>query len=525
MAERIFAVDENFDFPEKVTARQAARLGDATTAEGKAILAAVDGRTTVDAERLSDIASAHRQAAAGASVVKYEDATNFHESWANLSAWSSSTFGQVSEGRLYSAGQGGAAGANHAFPVPAGADFRAVFNVRTVAGLSSGGLSVGVSRDAPGATATAGAGAARTVYFRQDVAKMDNGAVTAPTPLEDRTNAGVLDALGANRNADWLVTVAGDSAYLTITARVIGTNIEHRFKWVRDDTAFPINNLYVFNSDSRQLAGHSVGFLGGRVASATVKPRTGVEGIDRTVQWTTVNGARVRVQLPKGYDSRRPSPMVIMHHGYTSDETHWQNNSNGEAVASAFVNAGYITLSAANNSNINTWGSDAGIAAYKTAYDWARARFNIGPIVAYGNSMGGLESLLVIARKAIPGIVAWIGTVPVSSLATAHAKSDFTGSLRTAYGIASDGSDYDAKTAGHDPVFMPPAAFRGLPVWALVATDDTAVPPGGHFDLLQPILAVHAAEMVRINVTGGHSTGQITSRAQEMVAFADKYAK
>jgi hypothetical protein len=84
-------------------------------------------------------------------------------------------------------------------------------------------------------------------------------------------------------------------------------------------------------------------------------------------------------------------------------------------------------------------------------------------IVTYGNSMGGLESLLTLAERRIPCILASLVTVPVTNLAASHADAVSTTTIRTAYGMASDGSDYAAKTSGHDPLLMKGWQFRGLP--------------------------------------------------------------
>jgi pimeloyl-ACP methyl ester carboxylesterase len=301
------------------------------------------------------------------------------------------------------------------------------------------------------------------------------------------------------------------------------TTVEYRSKFARNT----VNNIAVFNSDSRNLTGHSVGKIGVRKATVTVTPRTGLEGLAPSPNWTTVGNANMRVALPTTYDSRKPAPVVMMFHGNGSNETHFADHVAGKAVANAFLAAGYIVVSAANGPNVSTWGAQAGLDAYYTAYQYVRDHYAIGPVVFYGNSMGGIESLLTLAERRIPGVVAWVGTVPVCNLSANYVGALnaqlFKPTIATAYGIAGDGSDYAAKTVGHDPVLKAGSAFRGVPMWVLVATDDVAVIPSENFDLFQPIVAPYAAELVRVNATGGHSTGAIASNAAAMVAFANKY--
>jgi hypothetical protein len=201
----------------------------------------------------------------------------------------------------------------------------------------------------------------------------------------------------------------------------------------------------------------------------------------------------------------------MMFHGNGSDELHWTTNTNGKAIADAFLAAGFIIIAAANTGGVSTWGADAGLNAYTNAYRYARDHYNLGGIVFYANSMGSIESLNVLARDAIPGVAAWAGTVPTFDLAENHANSLFTAVIDGAYG-----GDYATNAAGHDPALMDPLAFRGIPMWMLVATDDAAVTPGPNG------LALYAAiektnPRTKIEVTGNHSTPQIAASASMIV--------
>ncbi len=462
--------------------------------------------------RLADLAASDRQKSLAAARVAYEDAPVFVETWANLSGWTlAATPGlQINGGKVYANGSAGSSGATRAWPLGTTGTGRAVINFNR-AGGGGGGVIIGVSKDAAGAVPAVGAGNAKGIYLR------NGGNVT------QSMNEGAVADLGQGATTDGphIVTVTVDAAYISIVATKVDGSIEQRVKFPR--AGFNIQTLYIFNSDTNQLTGSSIGALGARQATATVAPRLGVEGVARTVAWTSIGNTGIRVALPAGFDSRVPSPVLLAFHGNGSDETHFASNANGKAVADAFLNAGYVVVSAAYSPGVSTWGAQPGLDAYVDAYRYLRDRFTLGPVVLYGNSMGGLESLLTLAERRIPGIACWVGTVPGTNLAASHANAAFTGTIRTAYGIAGDGSDYTAKTSGHDPQLKPGYAFRGLPMWVLVATDDTAIVPADNWNQFEAVVQPYAAEYVRVNATGGHSTGAIASNTGAMVAFANKH--
>jgi acetyl esterase/lipase len=494
------------------------KIKDPTSPTSAALGASYAGAAdTLRLRALTDLAASDRQKSSAASRVSYEDATSFIEPWAGLTNWSSSTFGQVSAGRFYSNSQAGNSGANHSFALAANENLRAVFNVQTVASSSgNGGMMIGVTSDTAGGAFTAGGATVRGLYFRSGTS---NNLVTMTDGVAGGT--ALVTFVGTQ---DWVVTLTVDETLITATAVLAtDTTTEYRAKWARNT----VNNITVFNSDSRNLTGHSVGKVGVRKSTVTITPRAGLEGLAPSPNWTAVGNANMRVALPSTYDSRKPAPVVMMFHGNGSNETHFADNAAGKAVANAFLSAGYIAVSAANGPNVSTWGAQAGLDAYYAAYQYVRDHYSIGPVVFYGNSMGGLESLLSLAERRIPGVVAWVGTVPVCNLAANYVGTGnaqlFTSTIATAYGIAGDGSDYATKTAGHDAVLKSGQAFRGLPMWVLVATDDTSVIPADNWNLMEPKIQPYAAEYVRTNVTGGHSTSAIASNASAMVTFANKY--
>lgn len=467
---------------------------------------------------LTDLAASERQKSVASARVAWEDSAAFNERWANFTNWTLGAASnlQISAGAVFANGGGANAGANHAWALGTTGVGRATFIINKVAGsTNSGGVIVGVTSGTAGAAPTAGGGNARGLYFRPSsvVQSVDSGTFT--------DLAGGLSA-GLHK-----IVLVADATYLTITVRRQDGTLEYRARWAR--AGFSIQNLYIFNSDANLLTGSSIGPVSTRdsTASAAAGFRAGLEDVQSDAQWTAVGSTNIRVALPQGYDSRRPLPVVMAFHGNGSNALHFADHPAGQGVANAFLAAGYAVVSADNSGNVSTWGAQAGLDAYYTAYKYMRDNYPLGPIVFYGNSMGGLESLLTLAERRIPGVVAWVGTVPVCNLGANYVGASnaqlFKTTIATAYGIAGDGSDYAAKTAGHDPIVKSGTAFRGLPMWVLVATDDVSVIPSENFDLLQSIVAPYAPELVRVNATGGHSTTAIAANAAAMVTFANKY--
>lgn len=478
------------------------------------------GYGITDAASILDLKSVRDQLTSlNASTISYSDNASFTETWANLTAWTlAGTPGlQVNSNRAYSTNQGAGSGANHSYATGNSGRFREVAQIvyPATAG-SSGGIIVGVSTDTAGSAPTSGAGAAYGIYSRVDNVVLSWAAGVSAIP----SGAGIA-AAGAHT-----ITVAGDENYVSAVLRKNDGATESRARWLR--SSINVQNLYCFNSDTRQLTGMAIGGLGAKQAQATVSPRAGIEDQGASVMWTAAGNASFRVALPNTYDSRIPSKLAICFHGNGSDENHFADNANGKVVANALLDAGYIVLSCANSPNTSTWGSQAGLDAYVTAYNYVKARFAIGPVVFYANSMGSIESLLTLADSRIPGVVAWCGTSPTFSLLNNYNHINggfqFRATINTAYGITGVvPNDYATLTAGHDPALMIGYSFRRVPMKVIVATDDVDVPKSENADLLQAAISPYATVNVT-STTGGHSF-DFTPFAASIVSFFDGYAK
>ena len=449
----------------------------------------------------------------------YDDSTCFTEQWSNLTSWTGATADsmQVSAGKVFSTGKGGASGMCHALNAGTTGYFRIVTSINLAAQtIVGGGIMAGVSSAAAGSAPASGGGDAFAIYLRKNtntVQQMLNGVATNVTNT-------TIPAVGL-----YTVTIVGDSNFITITARkTSGVGYEYRARIARG--SFSCNNVYIFNSDNDLLAGSSIGPLGVRLTSTqTVTPRAGIESVGQTVIWTGDGTNNFRIALPSTYDSRKPSPAIMAFHGNGSDETHFGDHGQGNGVTSALNDAGYIVISACKIGKTMTWGNSEAIAAYKAALKYLLTNYSVSRLAVFANSMGGIESFNTIQQGGIGVPVAWVGTAPTANLRACYENALFTSVIKSAYGIASDGSDYEEKTAGYDPVLRGPSQLNGVPMLFLPPTDDVTVPPVDNSYPMMDLCSLVSGSVSKIDgITGGHSFVQTTYNSQ-IVAFFDMWCK
>lgn len=464
---------------------------------------------------MTDIWAGDKVAAAGISAANYADAVSTTEVWGSLSNWAYTAGAvQVSGGKLYGTSTAsGSSGLNRSFPLGPTDKLVMKTTVTIPSGSTTQDTIIGVSDDAAGSVPTSAARGAIGIDFQgsdMTIRSWNKTRDTSTTPL------GTFVAGGT-----YFVSVVADQN--TIVFSVTQANSTFNVGWTFQRNGFAINNLYIFNNDTRALTGNAVGALGAAKGLVSFRSRSGLE--DLAPFWTHIsdNGTyRVAVSLPKNFDSRKPTPMVLAFHGKGSSASGYHfGDNNGTDMMSAFTAAGFMVVSASLNSNFATWGSDAGLAAYEYAYRYAKSFFPISSVVFFGNSMGGIESLLTLARNNIP-CSAWMATVPTVSLRNNY-TANYGADITTAYGLAADGSDYVAKTAGHDPLLMPFSAFRGVPMMVTVATDDLSVFPDQNWNLIEPLAVQGARAYKRVNVTGGHVSRDIGTQSAQFVAFAQQF--
>lgn len=455
--------------------------------------------------------------APGSYVTADTTSTIFTEPWTSASAnWAQGAAPlQVSANRLYAGATVSAgSGMNHSYAIAAGQSMRAVIPITIAAGSTTGGLAVGVNQDAAGATPTSGLGNVFGLYFNFTASK-----------IESYNNGTVTQVSGTLTRGDYLVTITVDPTYISVSADKTDNTVGFFIRRAR--TGFTVNNLALFNSDSLNTAGSSIGPMSARKAIQTVEPRIFGEGSTASgMMWTGNTAATIgyAVWYPPGYDSTVAYPLALMFHGDGSDELAFNSDPTYPIMRRAFAAAGYICMSVGIAENKSTWGSQAAIDAYFGGWQYIYDKCRISNTVFLGCSMGGIESLNCLAKGNIPGVAAWIGYSPTTNLAKAYATS-WTAKINTAYGI-SGGNTYAIATAGYDPLLDAPDAFRKVPMLFAAATDDAVVPKVDNTDALVARVTGVSPEVVSITgITGGHSFVPSAGVLAQMIAFADKYAK
>ena len=267
-----------------------------------------------------------------------------------------------------------------------------------------------------------------------------------------------------------------------------------------------------------------------RAASAALCSKWGVAFAGRSdraaytsrIDSSSSNGQAIRV-FPPPPELRRPegNPLVIWSHPHSHTQALSPGYFSWPAVA-ALNNLGCTVAASVMHSN--NWGNQQGIDDNLDLYNRIVQYFGTpSDVIMLGGSMGGLASLLAVADGRIPNIrgVALIdGVCNLSAIFGANAGT-YASAIRTAYGIASDGSDYATKTAGHDPMLLPASTYAGLRLRFYASTSDTDVPKAQNADAFAARVASVATESEVLTHVGGHLPTYAAWPA-DVVAFAQR---
>ena len=133
-----------------------------------------------------------------------------------------------------------------------------------------------------------------------------------------------------------------------------------------------------------------------------------------------------------------------------------------------------------------------------------------------GQSMGGLVALLLLSGGLVPALGAAM-IEPVTNLANMYAGT-YQAAIKGAYGIAADGSDYAAKTAGHDPNLLANTKWAGKWFLFIASAGDNTVSKANNTDAFRTLIAGHVREAGLILATGDHGNAS-EFNAQALSAF------
>lgn len=399
---------------------------------------------------------------------QYEDTTPWADQFSNLAGWTvlAGNALQASGSRVYF--QSGAfPAATRALAAGSATSFRLVGRIKYVAGGGGHQTHIGVL---VGSDPTS-LGNITSLFVNEagQLFPFYGGGPQAPI--------GSLPAAG-----EYLVTITADESVVSFEISAQDRSYATGFTRTRAQAGSIANALLVVN-DARGTGGSGVGPIGARVGSlASIAPRTNIEGVGYTATRTTVQGSAARIELPPGYDSRVPAPLLLGTHGYTGSELEASPNPNGlsgaRALFKVFLDLGFIVA----------WG-DAGGQKFGNAeaqthmanlLGWCLDRYAISGVVLGGISAGGLWALNALTRRVVPAVGAVLLETTPDLVALGERAQAIGGQtsadFRAAYGIAADYSDLEAKVAGYNPLVEPAVAFRGVPILASASPADTSAP-------------------------------------------------
>lgn len=434
--------------------------------------------------QLTTAAQFERSVSLSNATIALADAVKFSEPWTNLTAWTAGS-PTVSGGKLLPS-TSGTQGLNYGFASTT-ESVRVSGTVEVVAGGTgtSPGMLIGFSKTAAGAAFVSG-----------DLFAIGIGQDGTPIKYDAGTN--ILNATVLPPGT-YYVSCTADATNILLTITNATGTISYSAGRLR--SGFAPNNITVFASDSRGASGNKIGPLTARKGAVPIEVRNSTENKLPSLKGATdTNAQAIRVTLPTNYDHRRPSPVVLGTHGNAGDEAWLTADAGVQSLYDALLAAGYIVATSFQHGN--NWGSPTATTDIVTLYKYVRDNYSIGPVVMLGQSMGGLSSLSAITRAKLP-IAGWAGLYPVCDLRWMYDNIDGP-AIRTAYGIAGNGSDYAAKTAGYNPMLEGAEAYRGLPMRFYASPADTRVPKVNHTDLLAAKVAPYAKESTVIVCSGAH---------------------
>jgi len=168
------------------------------------------------------------------------------------------------------------------------------------------------------------------------------------------------------------------------------------------------------------------------------------------------------------------------------------------------------------------WSNDNALTAYTNVHDWVNSIWPVYDTMLHGESMGGLTMMVLASKGLIPTVRAVASIDGALNLRAAYdmAGQAYGSQIRTAYGIAADGSDYAAKTAGHDAVLLDMTTFNGLRLFVEGSPNDLHIPKASHADVFVANLGANAEVLVTKTGTGTHVTAE-NFFPTDVLAFMD----
>ena len=221
---------------------------------------------------------------------------------------------------------------------------------------------------------------------------------------------------------------------------------------------------------------------------------------------STAGGQTIKVLVPSGWSNG--GKCVIYHHGRTELASHLTSDTDKSGIINRLTDDGYIV--AASDAAGDNWGNQAAQDAYDALMAYLDTNYAPTAYGFWAQSMGGLSALNMIAGGTT--VAGFYGAFPVCSLSNMfnnNVGATYPPSIRTAYGIAADGSDYSTKTSGYDPLLASASLYARVPMRFVASSSDTTVSKTANSDAMSTHLAASKAERDVITHTGGHGDASV----------------
>jgi len=228
------------------------------------------------------------------------------------------------------------------------------------------------------------------------------------------------------------------------------------------------------------------------------------------------------VARKQGFKGARP--LVILNHAAGFTERQFNDLITYRPLLTALLDEGYTVVASRLTDNpatgSNNWGNQAAINANVEMFGYVRDHYRVDTdqVAMIGSSMGGLATMLAFADGRIPLRGAALYSAVLNLRHQYDTNPFMARGIRAAYGIADDGSDYNAKTAGHDPILRPPANYAGYRFRFYSAPDDTLVTHEDNTEAMSALIGGLATEAGVVPLTGGHDANVQVSTG-DLIAF------
>lgn len=244
-----------------------------------------------------------------------------------------------------------------------------------------------------------------------------------------------------------------------------------------------------------------------------------------TVATTSPNGQAINVLVPAGYSATTGANIILYCHSNNGTQTEVGDriDANRAALIDALIADGYVIAGSLLNGN--NWGNNAGLASLVDLYAYLVTNYRCLKTLMWGQSMGGLAALLSMSDARLPRVKGILAVVPVCNLANMFSNNagTYAAGIRTAYGIAANGSDYSTLTAGHDPVLLSASLFENLGVMLISSPSDTIVNEAANSTAMYTLLNGTAYEVTQVHHTGDH--GDTSSHAAALANAPDFFER